>query len=258
MNRIEKVFLRGKAFIPFIMAGDPNLYVTEQLVYELEKAGADLIELGIPFSDPVAEGPVIQAADDRALKAGVTTDKIFDLVRKIRKSCDIPMAFMTYMNPVFSYGTEDFIKAAKEAGIDAVIIPDLPFEERDEVKPYCDKYGITHISMIAPTSKERTGRIAKYAEGFIYCVSSLGVTGIREKIGPHVADMVRSIKAVKDIPCAIGFGISTPEQARAMAEISDGVIVGSAIVKIIEQQRENCIKPVAEYVKTMADAVRAL
>lgn len=256
MNRMEKVFSNGKAFIPFITAGDPDLEVTERLVYELAKSGADLIELGIPFSDPVAEGPVIQAADSRALSAGVTTDQVFDLVRKIRKSCDIPLAFMTYINPVFSYGTERFIKTGKEAGVDAIIIPDLPFEERDEVKPYCEKYEITFISMIAPTSKGRIRSIAAQAEGFIYCVSSLGVTGIREKIGSGAADMIRSVKAVKNIPCAVGFGISTPEQAKAMADISDGVIVGSAIVKIIEKYGKDCVKPVAEYVRTMIDAIK--
>lgn len=256
MNRIGRVFSNKKAFIPFIMAGDPSIEVTEQLVLETARLGVDLIELGIPFSDPVAEGPVIEAADNRALAAGVTTDRVFDMVKRIRKSCDIPLAFMTYMNPVFSYGTERFIKNCKEAGVDAVIVPDVPFEERDEIKPYCNKYKITHISMIAPTSKERIGNIAEQAEGFIYCVSSLGVTGIREKIGLDVADMIKSVKAVKDIPCAIGFGISTTEQAKAMADISDGIIVGSAIVKIIEEYGKECIQPVLKYVKTMIDAIR--
>lgn len=256
MNRIERVFSKKKAFIPFITAGDPSIEVTEQLVLELAKLGVDLIELGIPFSDPVAEGPVIQAADDRALAAGVTTDHVFDMVKRIRKTCDIPLAFMTYMNPVFSYGTDRFIKNSKEAGVDALIIPDLPYEEGDEVRPFCKKYGITYVSMIAPTSKERIDNIAKQAEGFIYCVSSLGVTGIRDQIGLDVADMIRSVKAVKDIPCAIGFGISTPQQAKAMADISDGVIVGSAIVKIIEEYGKECIQPVLKYVKTMIDVIR--
>jgi len=256
MNRLLRVFSNGKAFIPFITAGDPNPEITERLVYELAEEGADLIELGIPFSDPVAEGPVIQAADNRALQTGITTDRIFELVAGIRKSCDVPLAFMTYINPVFSYGTERFIKNSKEAGIDALIIPDLPFEEREEVKPYCNKYEIAFISMIAPTSGERIKNIAAQAEGFIYCVSSLGVTGIREKIGLDAADMIKSVKAVKDIPCAVGFGISTPEQAKAMAEISDGVIVGSAIVKIIEKYGKDCVKPVAEYVRTMIDAIK--
>ncbi len=256
MNRVESVFSMGKAFIPFITAGDPSIEVTERLVYELANAGVDLIELGIPFSDPVAEGAVIQAADNRALSSGTTTDKIFDMVKRIRKSCDVPIAFMTYVNPVFSYGTESFLYKCKEAGVDAIIVPDLPYEERDEIKPYCKEQGIAYISMIAPTSRERVGLIAAEAEGFIYCVSSLGVTGVRQDIGMASADMIKSVKAVKEIPCAIGFGISTPEQARAMAEISDGVIVGSAIVRIIGQYGNECIAPVMEYVGTMVTAVK--
>lgn len=257
MNRIEKVFSNGKAFIPFITAGDPSIEVTERLVHELANAGADLIELGIPFSDPVAEGAVIQAADNRALSSGATTDKIFDMVKRIRRTCHVPIAFMTYVNPVFSYGTERFLNNCMEAGLDAIIVPDLPYEERDEIKPYCKKQGITYISMIAPTSKERISAIAADAEGFIYCVSSLGVTGVRDDIGGASADMINSVKAVKNIPCAIGFGISTPEQARAMAKISDGVIVGSAIVSIIEKYGKDCIGPVTKYVKTMIANTKA-
>lgn len=256
MNRIESVFSNGRAFIPFITAGDPSIEVTERLVNELANEGADLIELGIPFSDPVAEGAVIQAADIRALSSGTTTDKIFDMVKRIRESCHVPIAFMTYVNPIFSYGTERFLSNCKEAGVDAIIVPDLPYEERDEIKPYCKEQGITYISMIAPTSKERISLIAAEAEGFIYCVSSLGVTGVRQNIGSSSVDMIKSVKAAKDIPCAIGFGISTPEQARAMAEISDGVIVGSAIVRIIEQYGNECIAPVMEYVGTMLAAVK--
>lgn len=256
MNRIESVFSNGRAFIPFITAGDPSIEVTERLVNELANEGADLIELGIPFSDPVAEGAVIQAADIRALSSGTTTDKIFDMVKRIRESCHVPIAFMTYVNPIFSYGTERFLSSCKEAGVDAIIVPDLPYEERDEIKPYCKEQGITYISMIAPTSKERIGLITAEAEGFIYCVSSLGVTGVRQNIGSSSVDMIKSVKAAKDIPCAIGFGISTPEQARAMAEISDGVIVGSAIVRIIEQYGNECIAPVMEYVGTMLAAVK--
>lgn len=255
MNRIENVFSKGKAFIPFITAGDPSIELTERLVYELANAGADLIELGIPFSDPVAEGAVIQAADNRALSSGTTTDKIFDMVKRIRETCDVPIAFMTYVNPVFSYGTERFICRSREVGVDAIIVPDLPYEEREEIKPYCKEHEITYISMIAPTSKERISTITNEAEGFIYCVSSLGVTGVRQDIGDASADMIKSVKAVKDIPCAIGFGISTPDQARAMAKISDGVIVGSAIVRIIERYGKECIAPVMEYVGTMLKAI---
>lgn len=255
MNRIEQVFQNKKAFIPFITAGDPNLEVTEQLVLRMAAAGADLIELGIPFSDPVAEGPVIQEADYRALEAGTTTDKIFDMVAEIRKVCDIPLAFMTYMNPIYTYGTERFLKNSKKVGIEALIVPDVPFDEREELKPYCDKYGITLISMIAPTSNERIKTIAKEAEGFIYCVSSLGVTGVRTEIGTGVEEMIKLVKEEKDIPCAIGFGISTPEQAAKMAAVSDGVIVGSAIVKIVAQYGKDCVPYVEEYVRSMKGAI---
>jgi tryptophan synthase alpha chain len=256
MNRIEQAFSGGKAFIPFITAGDPSIEITEQLVMEMAKEGADIIEVGIPFSDPSAEGATIQAADYRALAAGTTTDRIFDMIKRVRKSCDVPLALMTYINPIFSYGTEDFMKKCKEASVDAVIVPDVPFEERDELKPYCERYGITYISMIAPTSKERIDRIAQDAEGFIYCVSSLGVTGVRNHLKLDAYDMIKRVKEIKEIPCAIGFGISTPEQAKAMAEISDGVIVGSAIVKIIEEYGKDCVVPVIKYVNTMISAIK--
>jgi tryptophan synthase alpha chain len=255
MSRLDKVFQNKKAFIPFITAGDPSIEVTEQLVLGMVQAGADLIELGIPFSDPVAEGPVIQEADYRALSGGVTTDKIFDMVARIRKVCDIPLAFMTYANPIYTYGTQRFMENCSRAGIDAVIIPDVPFDEKDEMKPWCDKYKITLISMIAPTSRERIRTIAKEAEGFIYCVSSMGVTGVRSEIGNAVGDMIRLVKEVKDIPCAIGFGISTPEQAAKMASVSDGVIVGSAIVKIVAKYGRDCVPYVEEYVRSMKGAM---
>lgn len=256
MNRIEKAFSGGKAFIPFITAGDPSIEVTEELVMQMAKAGADLIELGIPFSDPAAEGPTIQAADVRALAEGTTTDQIFELVKRIRKEVDVPIALMTYVNPVFSYGTDDFMRTCKQVGVDAVIVPDVPFEERDEIKPYCEKHGVVYISMIAPTSKARIERIAREAEGFIYCVSSLGVTGVRSRLELDAESMIRKVKDIKDIPCVIGFGISTPEQAKTMADISDGVIIGSAIVEIIGQYGKDCVKPVTEYVKRMIDAIR--
>lgn len=255
MNRIESVFQNKKAFIPFITAGDPSLEFTKQLVFKMAEAGADLIELGIPFSDPVAEGPVIQGADYRALSAGTTTDKIFEMVKCIRNTCTIPIAFMTYANPIFSYGTKKFMEKCKITGIDALIVPDVPFEEKEELKPYCDSAGITLISMIAPTSEDRIRMIAKEAEGFIYCVSSMGVTGVRNELGNSVKNMIKSVKDVKNIPCAVGFGISTPEQAKAMAEISDGVIVGSAIVKIIEQYGVDCIPYVEDYVSNMKRAI---
>lgn len=256
MNKLERVFANGKAFIPFITAGDPSIEITEQLVLELADAGADLIELGIPFSDPVAEGKVIQDADNRALSGGITIDKIFSMTRRIRKSCNVPIAFMTYMNPIFTYGIDRFIKKCQEVGIEGIIVPDVPYEEKDELMPFCSKYGVNLISMIAPTSNNRIRMIAKEAQGFIYCVSSLGVTGVRQEISSDVREMIKLVKEAKDIPCAIGFGISTPEQAAKMIEFSDGVIVGSAIVKIVEQYGIDCVPHVVEYVRMMKNAMK--
>ena len=256
MNKNIAAFGKGKAFIPFVTCGDPSLDVTEQIVYAMEEAGADLIELGIPFSDPTAEGPVIQAANVRALGGGVTTDKVFDMVVRIRKKTRIPMVFMTYANVVFSYGTERFIKKASEVGMDGLILPDVPFEEKEEFDSVCKAYGIDLISLIAPTSHERIAMIAKEAEGFVYCVSSLGVTGTRSQITTDIGAMVQLVKAEKQIPCAVGFGISTPQQAAKMAEQSDGAIVGSAIVKLCARYGKDCVPFVKEYVKSMKDAVR--
>ena len=257
MNKnIKKAFGKGKAFIPFITCGDPSLEVTERIVYAMEEAGADLIELGIPFSDPTAEGPVIQAANVRALSGGVTTDKIFDMVRRIRQKTSIPMVFMTYANVVYSYGTERFAKAAAEIGMDGLILPDVPFEEKEEFAIPFKEHGLDLISLIAPTSHERIAMIAKEAEGFVYCVSSLGVTGMRSQITTDIGAMVELVKAQKDIPCAVGFGISTPEQAKKMAAQADGVIVGSAIVKLCETHGADCVPYIKEYVKSMKDAIR--
>ena len=255
-KRITEAFANGKAFIPFLTCGDPSLKVTEQLVYAMEEAGADLIELGIPFSDPTAEGPVIQEANVRALAGGVTTDKVFAMVEKIRKNTKIPMVFMTYANVVFSYGTERFIKKAAEVGMDGLILPDVPFEEKEEFDVVCKQYGLDLISLIAPTSHERIAMIAKEAEGFVYCVSSLGVTGMRTSITTDIGAMVKLVKAQKDIPCAVGFGISTPEQAKKMADQSDGAIVGSAIVKLCGAYGKDCVPKVKVYVKEMKDAIR--
>ena len=217
MSKVRQAFARGKAFIPFVTCGDPSLEVTEQLVYAMADAGADLIELGIPFSDPTAEGPVIQAANVRALSGGVTTDQIFDMVRRIRQKTDIPMVFMTYANVVFSYGAEKFIQTAAETGMDGLILPDLPYEEKGEFDPLCKQYGLDLVSLIAPTSHDRIRMIAREAEGFVYCVSSLGVTGVRSSITTDIGAMVQLVKEVRDIPCAVGFGISTPAQAAEMA-----------------------------------------
>lgn len=255
MNDIQRAFSNGKAFIPFLTAGDPDLSVTEKMVYAMAEAGADLIELGIPFSDPVAEGVVIQRASERALSGGVTTDKIFDMVKKIRQTCDVPLAFMTYANLIFTYGTERFMENCRECGVCAVILPDIPYEEKQEMVPACRRNDVALISLIAPTSQERIQKIASEAEGFVYCVSSMGVTGVRQEIKTNVEEMVSLVKQEKDIPCAIGFGISSPEQAKQMASRADGVIVGSAIVRIVEQYGHDSVQPVSEYVKQMKKAI---
>ena len=255
-KKIAEAFAGGKAFIPFITCGDPSLEITEQLVYAMEEAGADLIELGIPFSDPTAEGPVIQAANVRALAGGVTTDKIFDIVEKIRKKSSVPMVFMTYANVIFSYGIQRFISKAAEVGMNGLILPDVPYEEKEEFDTVCKAYGLDLISLIAPTSHERIAQIAKDAEGFVYCVSSLGVTGTRTNITTDIGAMVKLVKQTKNIPCAVGFGISTPEQAKKMAQQSDGAIVGSAIVKLCAAHGTDCVPYVKEYVRSMKTAVR--
>ena len=258
MSRIKSAFENKKAFIAFVTGGDPDIETTEALIPQMAEAGADLIEIGIPFSDPIAEGVVIQAADERALKAGTTTDKLFDMVKRVREKVDIPLVFMTYVNPIYTYGTERFTRRCAECGIDGVIVPDVPFEEHEEVRGACEAAGIELISMIAPTSKERIGMIAKEAKGFLYCVSSLGVTGVRSAITTNIKEMVEQVKEVSDIPCAIGFGIATPTQAKEMAAVSDGAIVGSAIVRMIAQHGKDCIKPVCDYVKEMKAAVSAV
>lgn len=256
MSRIKEAFENKKAFIAFVTGGDPDLETTEALIPKMAEAGADLIEIGIPFSDPIAEGIVIQEADVRALKAGTTTDKLFDMVARVREKTQVPLVFMTYINPVYIYGTERFMKKCAEVGIDGVIIPDVPFEERDEVKGACEAAGIDLISMIAPTSKERIHMIAREAVGFLYCVSSLGVTGVRQNITTDIGAMVEQVKQVSDIPCAIGFGISTPEQAEKMAQKAEGVIVGSAIVKIVAKYGKDCEEPVCAYIRDMKSATQ--
>lgn len=256
MSKIANAFKNGKAFIPFITCGDPDLATTAAAVREAVANGADLIELGIPFSDPTAEGPVIQAANIRALAGHVTTDTVFDLVRDLRKDVTIPLVFMTYANVVFSYGAERFISTCKEIGIDGLILPDIPFEEKEEFLPICQKYDVDLISMIAPTSEDRIAMIAKEATGFIYIVSSLGVTGVRSEIKTDLSSIVEVIRANTSVPCAIGFGISTPEQAAKMASIADGAIVGSAIIKILEANGTAAPAKIGEYVKSMKDAIR--
>ena len=256
MSRIQEAFAHGKAFIPFITCGDPDLDTTAEVVRAAVRAGADLIELGIPFSDPTAEGPVIQGANLRALTGGVTTDRVFDLVKDLRRDVNVPMVFMTYANVVYSYGTERFAQMCADRGIDGIILPDVPFEEKGDFAPACQKYGIDLISLIAPTSSNRIAMIAKEAAGFIYIVSSLGVTGVRSEIRTDIASIVKIVRENTDVPCAVGFGISTPEQAAKMAGCSDGAIVGSAIIRLLEKYGKDSAGPVEEYVRSMKDAVR--
>ena len=256
MSNIAQAFAHGKAFIPFLTCGDPDLETTAAAVRAAAAGGADLIELGIPFSDPTAEGPVIQGANLRALRGGVTTDKIFDLVRQLRRDVTVPMVFMTYANVVFSYGAERFLSTCRDIGMDGLILPDLPFEEKGEFLPLCCRYGVDLISLIAPTSENRIAMIAREAEGFLYVVSSLGVTGVRSEITTDLGAIVSVIRENTAVPCAIGFGISTPAQAAAMAALSDGAIVGSAIIQLLEQYGREAPPHIEAYVRSMKDALR--
>ena len=255
MSRLSKLSKENKLFIPFIVCGDPDVETTKEIVLSCVKAGADVIELGIPFSDPMAEGPVIMNAYDRAIKAGTTTTKVINMLSEIRTQIDIPLVFMTYANVVYAYksGIEDFVKEAAAAGIDALILPDVSFEEKAEFSDICDKYDVDFISLIAPSSEDRIEMIAKEAKGFIYCVSSLGVTGVRENIDTDIDSMIQRVRKVSQIPCAIGFGISTPKQAKLMADKADGVIVGSGIVSLCEEYGKESPVKVFEYVRSMKE-----
>lgn len=256
MNRIAQAYQKNKKqFIGFITAGDPDLATTKELVLAMVKAGVGIIEFGIPFSDPVAEGEVIQRADKRALDAGATTNKIFDLVAELRQETQVPLVFLTYANPVYTYGAENFFARCEETGVDGVIIPDIPYEEREEMLPYSTLHKIALIPLVAPTSKDRVQKIAKVGEGYIYIVSSVGVTGVRKEIHTDIAAIVQEIRKVTDVPTAVGFGIATPEQAYAMAKASDGAIVGSAIVKLVEKYGKESPQYVYEYCREMVAAV---
>ncbi|MCR4689301.1 MAG: tryptophan synthase subunit alpha [Saccharofermentans sp.] len=257
MSDISKAFANGKAFIPFITCGDPDLETTEECIVKMQEAGASMVELGIPFSDPTAEGPVIMEASIRALEAGCTTDKVFDMAARLRseKGVTIPMVVMTYANVVFSYGIDRFCKRAAECGISGFILPDVPFEEKEEFASVMRGYSLDFVSLIAPTSEDRIAKIASSAEGFIYVVSSLGVTGVRSKINTDIEGLTSQVRSSSNVPCAIGFGISTPEQAKNMSGHADGVIVGSAIVKLIARHGKDAPSYVFEYVKSMVDAI---
>ncbi len=256
MNKISDAFKNGKAFIGFITAGDPDVETSKKIMIKMAQAGCDLIEVGIPFSDPIAEGPVIQNANIRALKNNVTTDDVFEMVKEVQPQVDIPMVFMTYLNVLFKYGYDRFLHKASDAGISGVIIPDMPYEEKDELQSVAKNYGIEVVSLISPNSEERIKMIASDAEGFIYEVSSLGVTGIRDKIKTDLYSITQAVKQVTDVPVAIGFGINTPEQAKEFSHLADGIIVGSAIVKLIEQYKTDAPDKVYDYVKSMKDAIK--
>lgn len=256
MSNIAKAFEHGKAFIAFVTCSDPDLETTGAVVRAAVENGADLIELGIPFSDPTAEGPVIQGANLRALRGGVTTDKIFAFVKELRTEVSVPMVFMTYANVIFSYGADRFISTCRNIGMDGLIVPDLPYEEKEEFLSYCEKYGVDLISLIAPTSAQRIAMIAKEAQGFLYVVSSLGVTGTRNEITTDLDAITKIVRENTKVPCAIGFGISTPEQARNIAASADGIIVGSAIVSIVAEHGRDAAGYVGDYVKKMKDALR--
>lgn len=255
MSKIGNAFKSGKAFIPYLTAGDPSVEKSCEFILEMERAGADLVEIGIPFSDPIAEGPVIQAANIRALSVHTDLGQVFRLVRMVREKSQIPLVFLTYVNPIFRYGAEDFFSACADVGVDGVIVPDMPYEERGECATAAAAYGIDIISMIAPTSRERIKTIASVGSGFLYVVSSLGVTGMRSDIKTGIDDMIKTIRNVTDVPAAVGFGINTPEQATAMAKLADGVIVGSAVVRIIAVHGEAAGPYLYEYVRSMKEAV---
>lgn len=253
MSKIKEAFKNGKAFIPFITGGDPDLETTKKLIIEMQNAGADLIEVGIPFSDPIAEGQVIQEADLRVLEAGCTTDKLMDALIEIKDQIHIPLVFMTYINVIYKYGKKKFMDRCNLCGISGIIVPDCPYEEKDELLPECREAGVELISMIAPTSQDRIKMIAREAEGFLYCVSSLGV---RKEIKTDINGMIELVKEVSDVPCAVGFGISTPKQAEDVCKYADGAIVGSAIVRIVAEHGKECVPYVSQYVKEMKEAVR--
>jgi tryptophan synthase alpha chain len=255
MSKIQNAFKKGKAFIGFVTGGDPSIEKSKEFILEMVKAGADIIEIGIPFSDPIAEGRVIQEANIRALNAGATLEKLFDLVEDLREETDVPQLFLTYLNPVFHYGYDSFFERCSEVELDGIIIPDLPFEEQSPVKTVATQFGIDLISLIAPTSEARIKEIAKSASGFIYLVSSMGVTGIRSEITTDLSSITAAIKSVTPIPVAIGFGIHTPAQAAQMARIADGVIVGSAIVKIAAEHGTEAGTHIFRYVKEIKEAI---
>lgn len=256
MNRIDDHFQKDtKSLIVFFTAGDPNLDKTKEYILTAEKAGADVVEIGIPFSDPLAEGPVIQEANIRAMSRNIKVDDVFAMIEEVRKETDIPLVFLTYMNPVFFYGYDAFFKQCKKVGIDGIIMPDLPFESHTEIKDYTTNYDVKLISLIAPTSKERIKAIASKSEGFVYAVSSLGVTGVRQEITTDIESLVSEIKKYTKTKVAVGFGISRPDQVKEYSAYADGCIVGSAIVKLVEKHKSNANTYLEEYISELKQAM---
>jgi tryptophan synthase alpha chain len=258
MSKIAQAFKHGKAFIGFVTGGDPSMAKSEEFILEMVRGGADLVEIGIPFSDPTAEGVVIQEANIRALSAGATLDKVFEMVASVRQKTQVPLVFLTYLNPVFNYGYNRFFARCAELGVDGIIVPDLPYEEKGELAEVAATFGVDVISLIAPTSEQRIKQIAQEATGFIYVVSSMGVTGMRSEIKTDLSAIIEVVRRAGSIPIAVGFGINTPQQAGEIAKIADGVIVGSAIVKIIEKHGANAGAYIYEYVRSMKNAVKEL
>ncbi|MBU1888445.1 MAG: tryptophan synthase subunit alpha [Candidatus Omnitrophica bacterium] len=259
MNRIDKKFKElgkrcGKAFIAFIMAGDPSINTTEKLIFELETSGADMIELGVPFSDPLADGPTIQRSSQRALKNKVNLDSVFNLVKKIRSMTQVPVIFLTYYNLIYYYGLERFARMAKASGVDGVVIPDLPFEESRPLRDAARKNSVAIVHLAAPTSsKERLKKIAEASTGFIYYVSLTGTTGAREILPQEIFENLRLIKRMTRKPVCVGFGISSAKQVARISMVADGVIVGSAIVKVIEKNigKKDLVEKVGRFVKIL-------
>lgn len=255
MNRIEQAFHDKKALIAFITGGDPDLDATKELMLTMQQAGADLIEIGIPFSDPIAEGPVMQKANIRALTGGTTTKALFSMLKEARGNMRIPIVLITYFNSIFKFGTEEFMRNCKEAGVDGVIVPDLPYEEKGELTDSAKKYGVIYISMITPDEKERAVMIAKEAHGFLCCIPSHGVTETPDQIQSGFERFMADIKNAADIPCVINYGVESPEQAKKMAQASNGVIVDDAIVNLIAKHGKNSVKPIMRLIDALKKAI---
>jgi tryptophan synthase alpha chain len=262
MTRIDEKFKQlkkkgEKAFIPFFFAGDPDILATYKLVLEAEKAGADIIELGVPYSDPLADGPVNQAASARALKNGVRLKDVFSLVSDLRRATQVPILFLLYFNCIMQYGVERFLSACAEAGVDGLVIPDLPYEEKVNYKNVFDRYPVDIIPFIAPASQERTGRIVEDARGFVYCVTSSGVTGVRGGFETDFASFMKEVERFTALPKVLGFGISTTGQAKELKGFAQGIIVGSAIVRLIEgSDSENLVPNFSKLIREYKDVLR--